>query len=91
MKIGHFTLSFVDLAVPVSGLDIEIIRAYDSRDKQPRDSGPSRRMDPRLYLRSFQNAAPRCKAGVIRWRRDGSSPWRMRSWMSCSKASARAK
>ena len=39
MKIGHFTLSYLDLAVPVSGLDIEIIRAYDSRDKQPRDFG----------------------------------------------------
>ncbi|MCP3994623.1 MAG: hypothetical protein GY722_06090, partial [bacterium] len=39
MKIGHFTLSYVDLAVPVSGLDIEIIRTYDSRDKQQRDFG----------------------------------------------------
>ncbi|MCP3910520.1 MAG: hypothetical protein GY713_06170, partial [Actinomycetia bacterium] len=39
MKIGHFTLSFVDLAIPVSGLDIEIVRTYDSRDKQPRDFG----------------------------------------------------
>ncbi len=39
MKIGHFTLSFVDLQVPVSGLDIEIVRTYDSRDKQPRDFG----------------------------------------------------
>ncbi len=39
MKIGHFTLTFVDLAVPVSGLDIEIIRTYDSRDKQSRDFG----------------------------------------------------
>ncbi|MCP3938179.1 MAG: hypothetical protein GY708_22760, partial [Actinomycetia bacterium] len=39
MKVGHFTLSFVDLAIPVSGLDIEIIRTYDSRDKQQRDFG----------------------------------------------------
>ena len=29
IKIGHFTLSFVDLAVPVSGLDIKVVRTYD--------------------------------------------------------------
>ncbi|MEM6796920.1 MAG: DUF6531 domain-containing protein, partial [Acidobacteriota bacterium] len=34
MKIGHFTLSFVDLAIPLSGLDIEIVRTYDSRRRQ---------------------------------------------------------
>ena len=33
MKIGHFTLSFVDLAIPVSGLDIEVVRTYDSRQR----------------------------------------------------------
>ncbi|MCP3935868.1 MAG: RHS repeat-associated core domain-containing protein, partial [Actinomycetia bacterium] len=47
MKIGHFTLSFVDLAIPVSGLDIEIIRTYDSRDKQPRDFGDGWSLDIR--------------------------------------------
>ncbi|MCP3996345.1 MAG: hypothetical protein GY722_14995 [bacterium] len=47
MKIGHFTLSFVDLAIPVSGLDIEIVRTYDSRDKQPRDFGVSWSLDIR--------------------------------------------
>ncbi|MCP3937670.1 MAG: RHS repeat protein, partial [Actinomycetia bacterium] len=47
MKIGHFTLSFVDLAIPVSGLDIEIIRTYDSRDKQPRDFGVGWNLDIR--------------------------------------------
>ena len=39
MKIGHFTLSFVDLAVPVSGLDIEVVRTYDSRDRRQGDFG----------------------------------------------------
>jgi len=34
MKIGHFTLSFVDLAIPLSGLDVEIVRTYDSRQRQ---------------------------------------------------------
>ncbi len=47
MKIGHFALSFLDLAVPVSGLDIEIIRTYDSRDKQPRDFGVGWSLDIR--------------------------------------------
>ncbi|HET9768538.1 MAG TPA: transglutaminase family protein, partial [Thermoanaerobaculia bacterium] len=31
MKIGNFTLSFVDLSVPLSGLAIEVVRTYDSR------------------------------------------------------------
>jgi hypothetical protein len=39
MKIGHFTLSFLDLAVPLSGLDIEVIRTYDSRDVRLGDFG----------------------------------------------------
>ncbi|MGH3860025.1 transglutaminase domain-containing protein, partial [Actinokineospora sp.] len=33
MKIGNFTISFVDLAVPLSGLAIEIARTYDSRGR----------------------------------------------------------
>ena len=47
MKIGHFTLSFVDLRVPVSGLDIEIVRTYESRAKQPRDFGVGWSLDVR--------------------------------------------
>ena len=31
MKIGHFTVSFVDLTVPVAGVPIQIVRTYDSR------------------------------------------------------------
>ena len=47
MKIGHFSLSFVDLRVPVSGLDIEIARTYQSRDKQQRDFGVGWSLDIR--------------------------------------------
>ena len=47
MKIGHFSLSFVDLRVPVSGLDIEIVRTYQSRDKQQRDFGVGWSLDIR--------------------------------------------
>ncbi|MCP3939318.1 MAG: RHS repeat-associated core domain-containing protein [Actinomycetia bacterium] len=56
MKIGHFTLSFVDLAVPVSGLDIEIVRTYDSRDKQQRDFGVGWSLDVRQG--SYRNNRP---------------------------------
>ncbi|MCP3995951.1 MAG: hypothetical protein GY722_12945 [bacterium] len=56
MKIGHFTLSFVDLAVPVSGLDIEIVRTYDSRDKQQRDFGIGWSLDVRQG--SYRNNPP---------------------------------
>jgi RHS repeat-associated protein len=31
LKIGHFTISFNDLTVPVAGLPIQIVRTYDSR------------------------------------------------------------
>ena len=47
MKIGHFSLSFVDLAIPVSGLDIEIVRTYQSRDKELRDFGVGWSLDIR--------------------------------------------
>ncbi|MCP3994433.1 MAG: RHS repeat protein, partial [bacterium] len=47
MKVGHFTLSFVDLAIPLSGLDIEIIRTYDSRDKRQGDFGVGWTLDIR--------------------------------------------
>ncbi len=56
MKIGHFTLSFVDLAVPVSGLDIEVIRTYDSRDKRQGDFGVGWSLDIRQG--SYRNNRP---------------------------------
>ncbi|MEM8960988.1 MAG: RHS repeat-associated core domain-containing protein [Acidobacteriota bacterium] len=33
MKIGNLALSFVDVAIPISGLSIELIRTYDSRQR----------------------------------------------------------
>jgi RHS repeat-associated protein len=39
LKIGHFTISLLDLQVPVSGLPIQVIRTYDSRDKRSGDFG----------------------------------------------------
>ena len=47
MKIGHFALSFVDLRVPVSGLDLEIVRTYQSRDREQRDFGVGWHLDIR--------------------------------------------
>jgi hypothetical protein len=38
-KVGHFTLSFNDLSVPLPGLPIQVIRTYDSRDKRVGDFG----------------------------------------------------
>ncbi|HYG11873.1 MAG TPA: RHS repeat-associated core domain-containing protein, partial [Pyrinomonadaceae bacterium] len=38
-KIGNFSVSFDDLNVPVSGLPIQIVRTYDSRDKRSGDFG----------------------------------------------------
>ena len=39
LKVGHFTVSFVDLEVPVAGLPIRITRTYDSRGKRLGDFG----------------------------------------------------
>jgi RHS repeat-associated protein len=32
-KVGNFSLAFKDLALPLAGLPIEIVRGYDSRDR----------------------------------------------------------
>jgi RHS repeat-associated protein len=44
LKVGHFTLSFVDLEVPVAGVPIQVIRTYDSRDKNLGDFGTGWRL-----------------------------------------------
>ena len=38
-KVGPFSLSFVDLEVPVAGLPMRVTRTYDSRDKGKGDFG----------------------------------------------------
>jgi RHS repeat-associated protein len=45
LKIGQFTVSFVDLEVPVAGLPIRVTRTYDSRDKRRGDFGVGWRLD----------------------------------------------
>jgi RHS repeat-associated protein/uncharacterized repeat protein (TIGR01451 family) len=39
LKVGNFTISFNDLTIPVSGIPIQIIRTYDSRNKSVGDFG----------------------------------------------------
>jgi hypothetical protein len=56
-KIGIFTLSFTDLAIPVSGIPITITRTYDSRVKTKRDFGVGWSLD--VARGSFEsNRAP---------------------------------
>ncbi|MGH9226665.1 MAG: RHS repeat-associated core domain-containing protein [Acidimicrobiales bacterium] len=38
-KVGNFTVSFDDLTVPLSGIDVTVTRTYDSRDKGVGDFG----------------------------------------------------
>src|SRR5262245_56325782 len=45
LKIGNFSLSFVDLEVPLVGFPIRVTRTYDSRDKRPGDFGVGWRLD----------------------------------------------
>ena len=44
-KVGHFTVSFVDMEVPVAGMAIQVGRTYDSRDKRMGDFGVGWRLD----------------------------------------------
>ncbi|MEM8960296.1 MAG: RHS repeat-associated core domain-containing protein [Acidobacteriota bacterium] len=39
LKIGNFTLPFLDLQLSVLGIDIDVIRTYDSRDRRVGDFG----------------------------------------------------
>ncbi len=39
MKVGPFSISFVDLDIPVAGIPITLTRTYDSRDKRTGDFG----------------------------------------------------
>ena len=45
VKVGHFTVSFVDLEVPVAGLPIRVTRTYDSRDKRRGEFGAGWRLE----------------------------------------------
>jgi hypothetical protein len=39
MKVGNFTLRYVDLELPLNGIPITLARTYDSRDKRVGDFG----------------------------------------------------
>ncbi len=39
MKLGHVALTFEDLNVPLSGIAIQVLRSYDSRDTRKGDFG----------------------------------------------------
>lgn len=44
-KVGSFSLSFVDLALPLAGIPVQVVRAYDSRDEVRGDFGIGWRLD----------------------------------------------
>jgi hypothetical protein len=39
MKIGHFTVAFQDLQVPLAGIPLTVTRTYDGREQCPGDFG----------------------------------------------------
>jgi hypothetical protein len=45
LKVGHFSMTLDDLAIPVVGLPITITRTYDSRDTTSGDFGVGWRLD----------------------------------------------
>lgn len=50
MKVGPFQLTFEDLAIPLSGVPVQLLRSYDSRGTSSADFGP----DWELGFRSVQ-------------------------------------
>ena len=44
LKIGVFTLPFLDLELPVVGVPIRVVRTYDSRDRSPGEFGAGWRL-----------------------------------------------
>ena len=44
-KVGNFSLSFVDLSIPVAGLPVTVVRTYDSRDRDRGDFGVGWRLE----------------------------------------------
>lgn len=46
-KVGHFTIAFKDLEVPLSGIGIQLIRSYDSRNVKSGDFGVGWTLDIR--------------------------------------------
>ncbi len=65
LKIGHFTLSFTDMTVPVAGIPIEIVRTYDSRETHTNDFGVGWSLDIR-NVRVQKN-----RAFAPNWRSEG--------------------
>ena len=45
LKVGNFSISFIDLSVPLGGISMTVRRTYDSRDKAKGDFGIGWRMD----------------------------------------------
>jgi len=59
MKVGVFSLSFNDLTVPVSGIPIQVIRSYDSRDKGLGDFGVGWRLSlSNIRVQKSRSLAP---------------------------------
>jgi hypothetical protein len=45
LKLGRYETSYLDLAVPLNGLPMQVLRSYDSTDKVSRDFGVGWRVD----------------------------------------------
>ncbi len=65
-KIGHFSVSFVDVDVPVGGLPIRVGRTYDSRDTSRGDFGHGWRLD--LATTELQES----ETAYVGWQTQGS-------------------
>ncbi|MBP7936251.1 MAG: PKD domain-containing protein [Phycisphaerae bacterium] len=67
LKLGNFSISFVDLAIPVSGIPIRLTRTYDSRNKAKGDFGVGWTLDiASLQIKKNKPAGKDWEQRVIR-------------------------
>jgi YD repeat-containing protein len=73
LKLGNFTLSFVDLSIPVSGIPIQVTRTYDTMQaSQDGDLGFGWRLDvPEVRLRTSVPKTGLETDGIFNGFRDG--------------------
>ena len=60
-KVGHFSVSFVDLEVPLAGLPLRVTRTYDNRDKG--QGAPTLRRQCRQHKEQIRHSEPKSCSG----------------------------
>ncbi len=58
MKVGNFSISFSDMKIPLPGIELEVLRTYDSRIKKKKDFGVGWTLDIKQSAKLSENVMP---------------------------------